>query len=163
MGFPLVAVCGLLIVVTSLGLLTAVASLVVEDVWASQVALYGLNSCGSQALEQRLSSCGAWTCCSVAYGIFPDQGSNPCLLHWQADSLPQGSPSCPFLTCESFLRNFTAGFLGLTDQYCITYLFVNQSPSKGINQHDWLLLISPSGFLVAQMVKNLPAMQKTWV
>ena len=24
--------------------------------------------------------------CSAAYGIFPDQGSNPCPLHWQADS-----------------------------------------------------------------------------
>ena len=24
--------------------------------------------------------------CSVACGIFPDQGSNRCLLHWQADS-----------------------------------------------------------------------------
>ena len=24
--------------------------------------------------------------CSVACGIFPDQGSNPCPLHWQADS-----------------------------------------------------------------------------
>ena len=33
--------------------------------------------------------------CSVAFGIFPDQGSNPCPLHWQADSQPlchQGSP-----------------------------------------------------------------------
>ena len=33
--------------------------------------------------------------CSAACGIFPDQGSNPCPLHWQADSqLPrhQGSP-----------------------------------------------------------------------
>ena len=33
--------------------------------------------------------------CSVACGIFPDQGSNPCSLHWQADSQPlrhQGSP-----------------------------------------------------------------------
>ena len=32
--------------------------------------------------------------CSVACGIFPDQGSNPCPLHWQADSQPlrhQGS------------------------------------------------------------------------
>ena len=34
----------------------------------------------------------------AAYGmwdLFPDQGSNLCLLHWQADSLPlshQGSP-----------------------------------------------------------------------
>ena len=41
--------------------------------------------------------------CSAACGIFPDQGSNPCPLHWQADSQPlhhQGSPppgvySCP--------------------------------------------------------------------
>ena len=35
--------------------------------------------------------------CSAACGIFPDQGSNPCLLHWQADSQPlrhQGSPDC---------------------------------------------------------------------
>ena len=35
--------------------------------------------------------------CSVACGIFPDQGSNPCPLHWQADSQPlchQGSPKC---------------------------------------------------------------------
>ena len=34
--------------------------------------------------------------CPAACGIFPDQGSNPCPLHWQADSQPlhhQGSPS----------------------------------------------------------------------
>ena len=33
--------------------------------------------------------------CSAACGIFPDQDSNPCPLHWQADSQPlhhQGSP-----------------------------------------------------------------------
>ena len=38
--------------------------------------------------------------CSVACGIFPDQGSNPCPLHWQADSQPlrhQGSPYPDFL------------------------------------------------------------------
>ena len=38
--------------------------------------------------------------CSAACGIFPDQGSNPCPLHWQADSQPlrhQGSPDIPFL------------------------------------------------------------------
>ena len=35
----------------------------------------------------------------TACGIFPDQGSNPRPLHWQADSQPlrhQGSPSCFF-------------------------------------------------------------------
>ena len=38
--------------------------------------------------------------CSAACGIFPDQGSNPCPLHWQADSQPlchQGSPIQPLL------------------------------------------------------------------
>ena len=33
--------------------------------------------------------------CSAACGILPDQGLNPCPLHWQADSQPlrhQGSP-----------------------------------------------------------------------
>ena len=36
---------------------------------------------------------------SAACGIFPDQGSNPCALHWQADSQPlchQGSPKLFF-------------------------------------------------------------------
>ena len=41
--------------------------------------------------------------CSAACGIFPDQGSNPCPLHWQADAQPlchQGSPLQIFLTCR---------------------------------------------------------------
>ena len=39
--------------------------------------------------------------CSAACGIFPDQGSNPCPLHWQADSQPlrhQGSPGFLWIT-----------------------------------------------------------------
>ena len=42
----------------------------------------GLGRCGFQALEHRLNSY------SVACGIFLDQELNPCLLHWQVDSLP---------------------------------------------------------------------------
>ena len=41
---------------------------------------------------------------SVACGILPDQGSNPCPLHWQADSQPlrhQGSPH-NFFVCVCF-------------------------------------------------------------
>ena len=37
--------------------------------------------------------------CSAACGILPDQASNPCPLHWQADSQPlrhQGSPGSEF-------------------------------------------------------------------
>ena len=42
--------------------------------------------------------------CSAACGIPPDQGSNPCPLHWQADSQPlrhQGSPY-PFISWWTF-------------------------------------------------------------
>ena len=47
---------------------------------------------------------------SAACGIFPDQGSNPCPLHWQADSQPlrhQGSPSCSLL---NYWNNFPQTF-----------------------------------------------------
>ena len=47
----------------------------------SAVAAPALSSTGSTAVAHRFSY-------SVACGIFPDQGLNPCLLHWQADSLP---------------------------------------------------------------------------
>ena len=35
--------------------------------------------------------------CSAACGIFPDQGSNLCPLHWQADSQPLCHQGSPFL------------------------------------------------------------------
>ena len=48
--------------------------------------------------------------CSAACEIFPDQGLNPCPLHWQADSQPlrhQGSPNwifCLLLNCMHSLH-----------------------------------------------------------
>ena len=73
---------------------------------ASVVVAHGLGSYGSRALEHRLSNCGTRALvvvacglqsagsvvlghglsCLAACGIFPDQGSNPCPLHWQEDS-----------------------------------------------------------------------------
>ena len=50
-------------------------------------------SCGSQALEHRVVV--PRLSCSAARGIFPDQGLNPCLLHWQADSLPLSQQENP--------------------------------------------------------------------
>ena len=61
--------------------------------------------------------------CSTACGIFPDQGSNPCSLHWQADSQPlrhQGSPEPKFFIlglwgdwtthlAESFVKEGSSG------------------------------------------------------
>ena len=49
------------------------------SVRASVVVPRGLQSAGSVAVAHGPS-------CSAAFGIFPDQGSNPCPLHWQADS-----------------------------------------------------------------------------
>ena len=58
-----------------------------------QLQTAGSRRAGSVAVAHGLS-------CSAACGILPDQGSNPCPLHWQADSQPlrhQGSPQCvPF-------------------------------------------------------------------
>ena len=45
--------------------------------------------------------------CSAACGMLPDQGSNPCPLHWQADSQPlhhQGSPIWTFDYVKNYLR-----------------------------------------------------------
>ena len=55
----------------------------------SLVAERGLSRTGSIVVELRLS-------CSAAHEIFLDQGSNPCLLHWQVDSLPPGKPPVTF-------------------------------------------------------------------
>ena len=51
-----------------------------------------LRSTGSRRAGSAIVAHGP--SCSAACGIFPDQGSNPCPLHWQADSQPlrhQGS------------------------------------------------------------------------
>ena len=87
------------------GPLIAVASLVehrlqerrLQQLWhaGSVVVAHGLQSAGSVVVAHGPS-------CSAACGIFPDQGSNPCRLHWQADSQPlhhQGSPVSVFKVC----------------------------------------------------------------
>ena len=55
---------------------------------ASLVGSTGFRCAGSVVVAHGPS-------CSAACGIFPDQSSNPCPLHWQAYSQPlphQGSP-----------------------------------------------------------------------
>ena len=55
---------------------------------ASAVVAPGLWSTGSAAVVHGFS-------CSIAYGILPDQGLNPRLLQWQADSLPLSYKESP--------------------------------------------------------------------
>ena len=70
-GLTLVAGSRNYSVVVVHGLLTVLASLVAEhrlqDSQTSIVVVHGLS-------------------CSGVYGIFPDQGLNSCLLHWQVNS-----------------------------------------------------------------------------
>ena len=54
-----------------------------QELWLPGPGVRGLRSCGT-----RLS-------CSAARGIFPDQGWNPRLLRWQADSLLLSHPGGP--------------------------------------------------------------------
>ena len=66
----------------------------------SAVVALGLWSTVSVAVVYLLS-------CSTACGIFLDQGSNLCLLHWKADSLPlihQGSPIISSLLAGVFYK-----------------------------------------------------------
>ena len=60
----------------------------------------GLSSWGSGALDTGFIVVAHGLSCSMTCGIFLDQGSNPCLLHWKVDSLPlshQGSSRASFL------------------------------------------------------------------
>ena len=54
--------------------------------WASAVVAHGFTSCSSWTLEHSCGTHGLSS--SAACGVFPDQGSNLCLLLWQMDSLP---------------------------------------------------------------------------
>ena len=104
MGFSLVVASKGCPPAVVLALLTAVASLVAEH------GLQGTGASGVRALVgvHRLS-------CSKACGILPVKGSNPCLLHWQVDSLPlsyQGSPRI-----NEFLQS-----IGYMDCMCTIFL-----------------------------------------
>ena len=82
-------------------------------------------------------------CHFLLQGIFLTQGSNLhllCLLHWQVDSLPLchlGSPNSPNL-------------------FDITFIFLHLIEFIHTLKHM-------KAFLVAQLVKNLPAVQETWL
>ena len=75
------------------GLSLVVASGGHSSSWCAGLSLLWLQSTGSRGAGSVIVAHGP--SCSMARGIFPDQGSNPCPLHWQADSQPlrhQGNP-----------------------------------------------------------------------
>ena len=81
------AVCGLSLVVSPGRSPAAVLGLLLAE-WS--LVAHGLQAHGSVVAACEPSSVdlvvAVWLSCLVARGISPDQGSNPCPLHWQADS-----------------------------------------------------------------------------
>ena len=97
-GYSLIAV---------LGFLTAVASLAhrLQGMQVSMVEAHPwLQSTGSVVVGHRLSD-------SAACRILPDQGSNPCLLHWLSRS-HQGRPRFDYFKAASGYHIFLLSFTG---------------------------------------------------
>ena len=81
--------------------------------WASHHRSLLLRSTGSRRASSVVVAHGL--SCSAACGLFPDQGSNPCPLHWQADSQPlrhQGSPNL-IIQQQSLLLLMIVGVLNM--------------------------------------------------
>ena len=92
LGFSLTVTSGSYSPVTVHRLLIAVASLVAEHgLWGAQasvVAAHGFISCGSQAPEHRLNSCGSRAQLLQGMWDLPTSGIKAVFPHWQADALP---------------------------------------------------------------------------
>ena len=91
--------------------------------------------------------------CSAACGIFPDQGSNPCPLHWQADSQPlchQGSPRLTFCVVQLY------GFWQMHNVMCPLIQYPSDSSAAPrypmLPPYPWHLLI----FLTLSVVLPVP-------
>ena len=97
-------------------LLITVASLFLE---------HGLLGTGSVVMAHEIS-------CSAACGIFPDQRSNPWLLHWQGDSLPlshQGSPTY-------YTFNFACWRVGLAKMHTLIFGLSSVKEKMRLNLKD---------------------------
>ena len=65
------------------------------SLWSPGSRARGLHSHGSQSSDVVVTVYEL--SCFPARGIFPDQGSNLCALHWQADSHPLRHQEVPIL------------------------------------------------------------------
>ena len=87
--------------------------------------------------------------CSTACGIFPDQGSNPCPLHWQADSQPlrhQGSPSAICFCCKAWRWfNYHIQFLKCVHWRC-------KRPIQNHHSRTWDWYRPPAGTATVQVL-----------
>ena len=75
---------------------------------AQALGCMGFSSCSSRVPEHRLSSCVHGPSCSEACGVLLDQGSNPCLLHWQVGSLQLSRLGRPHMELAATILNSIA-------------------------------------------------------
>ena len=95
----------------------------------------GFSRCRAQARRARgLQSLQLLGCsevavrrlsCSVASGIFPTQGWNPCLLHWQEGSFTTDPPGKPYLGTVLYI--FLFFIRPLVSPYLFTLLSLKHS------------------------------------
>ena len=87
------------------------------ELWRTGFSLRWLL-CGSRALGSVLVATGV--SCSLAWDIFPDQGSNLCLLHWQEDSWPLSHWGSPCLFLKHLPGHLRLHFLTLTRENLVS-------------------------------------------
>ena len=96
--------------------------------------------------------------CSTVCGIFPDQGSNPCPLYWQADSQPlrhQGSSMllCLMLSQRSLkLSSFLFILFSLFRSAAVISTHLSSSSLIRSSASFILLLIPSSVFFISVIV-----------
>ena len=116
-----------------------------HSAWASHYRGLSLQSTGSRRAGSVVVAHGP--SCSAACGILPDQGLNPCPLHWQADSQPlhhQGSP----ILCISAGSVVISPFSFLILLICVLSLFFLMSLAKGLS----ILFIFPKNQLLVLLI-----------
>ena len=84
---------------------------------------HGPLSSGSVVVEHRLS-------CSITCGIFLDQKSNLCPLHWQVDSYPLCHQGSPIISCSFSFLKIRNLFFKIIQYVSIILHFTRSEPSK---------------------------------
>ena len=108
------------------GLSLVVASGGHSSSWCAGLSLlqpHLLRSTGSRRAGSVIVAHGP--SCSAACGLFPDQGSNPCPLHWQADSQPLRHQRSPEL----------CSYVGITQTHWASFL-LNSRRMEGMSFQD---------------------------
>ena len=103
-----------------------------------------LRSTGSRCAGSVVAAHGP--SCSAACGIFPDQGSNPCPLHWQADSQPlrhQGSPQRLIFYLSDFMFKKCTEIHSVTVERILFYLALLESCKPNRCHFSSVIKLSP--------------------